>query len=139
MIEQDNWGLQQYTHPSSPERSLFRKNLSPAIHPGSASHPYVCYLTFGFTPKDATGLPPADVADELGRIEETELPDLERGSLSILVGVVLKGGVKDFIFYTSDPDEFLERAGKVRSGHPHFKLGCEVGHDPDWSHYADLP
>lgn len=73
------------------------------------------------------------------KIEELEVPSLEEHGLSVLVGVVLKGGVKDFIFYASDADEFLARATKIREAHPEFKLGCEVGHNPTWSHYADLP
>jgi hypothetical protein len=130
----DSWSLKEYRQPSSPERSYFRKNLSPSIPPGSASHPFVCYLTFGYRPKDSSGLPAAGVEDAFVRIEETEIPLLEEQELSVLVGVVIKGGVKDFIFYASDAEVFLARAA-----HPEFRLGCEVGPDPTWSHYAELP
>ncbi len=72
-------------------------------------------------------------------MEEEELPSLEEGGLSVLVGVVLKAGVKDFIFYTSNAEQFLQRASKIRDAHPEFKMGCEIGNNPTWSQYKDLP
>jgi hypothetical protein len=139
LIPEDNWTLKEYGDPTSGERSIFRKNLSPGVIPGSTSHPYVCYLTFGFSPRDSTGLSSTEVEDQLVEIEEREIPTLEAQELSVLVGVVLKGGVKDFIFYTRNPDEFLARAEAIREGHPEFIMGCEVGPNPTWSHYTDFP
>src|SRR5690606_24176894 len=94
MTATDNWSLKEYRHPSSPERSVIRKNLCPIVPPGSASHPFVCYLTFGFLPRDASGLPTAELADKFVEIEETEFPPLEEGDFSVMVGVVLKSGIK---------------------------------------------
>ena len=72
-------------------------------------------------------------------IEEREIPALEAQELSVLVGVALKDGVKDFMFYTRNPDEFLARAAVIREAHPEFNMGCEVGPNPTWSHYTDFP
>jgi hypothetical protein len=135
----DNWSLKEWRSDTTAETRIFRKNLDPAVKPGSSSHSFVCYLTFGYTPKDESGLPNSEDADRLVGIEEKELPALEAHNLSVLVGVVLAGGVKDFIYYTSAENTFLEAASRIRDAHPEFKLGCEVGPDKEWSHYAQLP
>jgi hypothetical protein len=137
--ETDNWTLAQYRDPESPQIWIFRKNQAPSVKPGSASHPHVCYLTFGYVPEDASGLPSSEDATRLQNIEATDVLDLERGGLAVLVGVALKNGIKDFIFYTSDPKEFLVRAAAIRDSHIEFKLGCEVAKDKKWSHYLDFP
>ena len=138
-VQDDNWSLTEYRDPKSPKVWVFRKNLAPTVSPGSASHPHVCYLSFNYSPRDETGLPSPEDARRLEAIEMGEIPSLERGNLSVLVGVALKEGVKDFIFYASDPHEFLDRASHIRDAHPEYDLGCEVGPNPDWSHYEDLP
>jgi len=135
----DNWSLKEWRSDTTAETRIFRKNLDPAVAPGSSSHPFVCYLTFGYAPKDASGLPTPEDADRLAAIEQSELPVLEAKNFSVLVGVVLAGGVKDFIYYTSAENTFLDAAARIRAAHPEFKLGCEVGPDKEWSHYAQLP
>jgi hypothetical protein len=135
----DSWSLKEYQRPNSREVSIFRKNLAPTVEPGSSSHQLVCYLTFGYKPRDDSGLPSALDEERLVNIEKRELPALEEHGLSVLVGVVVRGGVKDFIFYAREAEEFLERASRIRDAHPEFRLGCEVGANASWSHYEDLP
>lgn len=135
----DNWSLKEWRSDTSPEVRVFRKNLDPSVAAGSPTHPFVCYLTFQYAPKDQSGLPSPEDADRLVEIEQRDLPALEARNLSVLVGVVLAGGVKDFIYYTSDQNAFLEVAAGIRDMHSEFELGCEVGPDKEWSHYANLP
>lgn len=135
----DNWSLKEWRSDTSPEIKIFRKNMDPLIKPGSPSHPFVCYLTFGYRPRDESGLPSLEDADRLVEIEEQEIPVFEANKFAVLVGVVLSGGVKDFILYSSAQESFIELAEQIRSTYPEFRLGCEVGPDREWSHYAELP
>ena len=139
MANSEKWSLAEYADPSSDEVGIFRKNLEPSIAPGSESHPNVCFLTFHYSPADARGLPTKKDSARLATIETEEIPDLERDGLAVLVGVALKGGVKDFVFYTSDPQAFLDRASKIRDAHPEYRLECEIGPNTDWSQYEDFP
>ena len=139
MSAEGNWTLTEYTDPESPQLWIFRKNLAPAITPGSSSHPFVCYLTVHFEPRDDSGLPGTADADLLERIEARDVPAIERDNSSVLIGVALKDGVKDFVFYSSDKDEFIERATVVRDANPDFGFGLEINRDPDWAAYEDFP
>ena len=71
--------------------------------------------------------------------EEIDIPAIEIDSDSIYVASVFKGGVKDHIFYTGDPDAFLIAANQRRSRLQGFKVGLECNNDPDWSVYKDFP
>ena len=134
-----SWSLTEYSDPGSPQLWIFRKNLSPAVPPGSSSHPFVCYLTVHFEPRDASGLPGTEDADRLEVIETRDIPAIERGDSSVLIGVALKDGIKDFVFYASDRDEFIQRATVVRDAHPEFGFGLEINRDPGWAAYEDFP
>jgi hypothetical protein len=136
---ESSWSLTEYSDPESIQLWIFRKNLAPAIAPGSKTHPFVCYLTVHFEPRDESGLPDSADSDRLETIETRDIPDIERDDSSVLVGVVLKDGIKDFVFYASDKDEFIRRATVVRDANPGFGFGLEIQRDPRWAAYEDFP
>lgn len=135
----DEWSLKEYRSESSPEVRIFRKNLTPRASAESESHPFVCYFTFGYKTGRDDGLPEGADANRLMEMEQAELAVLEDENLAVAVGVALGLGVKDFVFYTGNPDRFLELAARIRDHHPEFQVGCEVAPDENWSHYADFP
>ena len=139
MSAEENWTLTEYTDPESPQLWIFRKNLAPVIAPGSPSHPFICYLTVHFEPRDESGLPTSADSDRLEKIETQDIPAIERDESSVLIGVVLKDGIKDFVFYASDKDEFIRRATVVRDANPGFGFGLEINRDPEWEAYEDFP
>ncbi len=118
---------------------VLRKNLAPAIKPATRRYPWLVYLTLHFTPRDESGLPTLEDSAALYSAEEDHLPALEADRLSVQVGAVMKPGVRDLLFYTRDPDAFLERALALREAFPQFSPICEVMRDPSWSHYDDFP
>jgi hypothetical protein len=138
-IKKDDWSLKEYQPKGSPERWFFRKNLAPEIAPRHPSYGSIAYLTFAYVPRDESGLP--SIADEetLFEIEDKELAGFEADSLAIQVGSVTKSGIKDLLFYTRDGHEFLRRAERFRSEYPQFKVGCQIGPDPQWAQYDDFP
>ena len=135
----DNWRLKEYRPKDSKEVWFFRKNLAPQIpvrHPG---YSHVAYLTFGYFPRDESGLP-ADVdTDALYRIEEEALDELSADDLAVQIAAVTKPGIKDLLFQTRDPNEFLRRAASFRSRYTQFRVECEISPDPQWSQYDDFP
>jgi len=135
----DDWSLKEFVDPDSGERTIIRKALALPVAPGDTRYSHVVYFTFTFDPRDSSGLPADEDYDELARIEEQEIPRLETDGLGVLVAVVLTKGVKDFLFYTGKPDEFLREAARIRDSQRRFRLGCEIGPDARWSHYKDLP
>lgn len=132
------WTLKQLLDPKSGTTTIVRRCVKLPVSAGDRRYGWIAYLTFLFEPRDASGLPaPAD-ADALCAIEEIDIPRLEADGLGVFVAVVLGGGVKDFLFYTRDPEEFLKRAAPIRDGATRFRVGCEISPDAMWSQYSDL-
>jgi hypothetical protein len=135
----DEWSLKEFQPKNSPERHIFRKNLFPVITPADPRYPFIAYLTFAYSPRDESGLPSSRDEEILVRVEEKEILCLEANGLSVQVGAVLKSGIKDMLFYTRNPDEFLSMAEKFRDEYPQFKVSCEIGNDAEWACYRDFP
>ena len=136
---EDNWSLKEYRPKGSPEVWFFRKNLAPEIPVRHPDYSYLAYLTFAYQPRDESGLPTTEDEEILFRIEDSGLGDLVADRLAVQIGAVTKGGVKDLLFHTRDPQEFLRRAEQFRHAHAQFRVGCEISPDPEWSQYEDFP
>jgi hypothetical protein len=103
------------------------------------AHCFVAYLTFHFEPRGESGLPSAEDSDLLAKLEGDAFAELEADGLAIHVATAMKDGMKDFLFYTRNAQEFLKRADKYRYLHHQFDVECEISPDPDWKHYEDFP
>lgn len=135
----DEWSLKVYQPEGSAERWFFRKNLRPEIGIRHPDYGFIAYLTFNYDPDDETGLPSANDEKVLFDIEDRQLMRLEADALSIHVGTVTKSGIRDYLFYTRDPEEFLRRAEFFRAGSSQFAVECEIAPDPPWKHYDEFP
>jgi uncharacterized protein DUF695 len=137
--DEDDWRLTEWCASDSSEVRYFRKNLAPRVSPRDPGYPWLFYLSFHYQPKDETGLPAADDSTILGDIEEKEIFALEEKNVAVLVGTVLKAGVKDLLFYGRDPKAFLSKAEPIRARYPEYGVEWEIIHDPTWEQYADFP
>lgn len=135
----DDWTLKEYQPKGSPQRWFFRKNIAPAIPPKHRDYGFIAFLTFHYEPRDESGLPSVEDEEVFYQFEEAQMGILEADSLSIYVAAVTKNGVKDFLFYTRDPDLFLQLAERFRSEYPQFRVACEISSDPQWDQYEDFP
>lgn len=135
----DNWSLKECRPTDSPEVWFFRKNLAPEIPVRHPDYSYLAYLTFVYEPRDESGLPTKQDEDVLFRIEESELGPLLSDGLAVQIAAVTKCGIKDLLFHTRDPQEFLRRAERFRDVYTQFQVGCEITPDPEWSQYDDFP
>ena len=133
------WSLKKFQPKNSPERHFFRKNLFPVITPADPRYAFIAYLTFVYSPRDESGLPSSSDEEILVRVEDEEILCLEAKGLSVQVGTVLKSGIKDMLFYTRDPDEFLLMAKKFRDEYPQFNGSCEIANDAEWDCYRNFP
>jgi hypothetical protein len=136
---EDNWSLKEYRPKDSPEVWFFRKNLAPEIDVRHPDYRYLAYLTFAYEPRDDSGLPTKEDNDVLFRIEDSELDPLLSDGLAVQVAAVTKSGIKDLLFHTRDPQEFLRRAERFRDTYTQFRIGCEISPDPEWAQYEDFP
>ena len=135
----DQWSGKEIAFNDSDVVAFYRKNLEPSIEPGNKEYPWIAYLTFHYKPKDSTGLPSTSDADVLFKIEDEEVNRLENDNLAIHVAAVLQDGIKDLLFYTRDPDQFLKTAEYFRDTYPDLQVECEISKDEEWGAYYDFP
>jgi hypothetical protein len=138
-MAEDDWSLIVSRPKGSAQQRVFRKNLAPAVGVRHPDYAFIAYVTFHYVPDDERGFPSPEDADALDEIERVEIPKLEADGLAILVAVVTKNGIKDFLFYTRDRLQFLTLAEKLQEAYPEFQVGCEIASDPEWKHYEDFP
>jgi len=135
----DEWSLLSMKPPNSEEIWMFRKNLGVSEISGHESLSTVVYFTVGFEPRDATGLPNPEDTKVLYDFEESVIPKIEEEARCILVASVVKAGVKDHMFYASDPDSFIRAVNGHCQALGNLKVSLEKHHDPNWEAFADFP
>ncbi len=138
-IAKDEWTLNQVSYKDSELVSFFRKNQTPAIAKGHPDYQWIAYLTFNYEPDAVRGFPSKDIHELLNRIEDEEFLLLEEGGLSVYVASVLKNGIKDNLFYTKDPQKFLDIAARFKEKYEILNVEAELIKDPKWEHYEDFP
>ncbi|MFK8010871.1 MAG: DUF695 domain-containing protein [Marinicellaceae bacterium] len=135
----DDWKLLEYKPSDSTEVWYFRKNMGAKNLLGHNSLKTLVYFTLEFLPKDQSGLPTAEDAGVLYVFEENIIPLVEDATSSVLVASVLKAGVKDHLFYVSNPELFIQVIGEYKPALSNFKISVEKSLDPKWETYTDFP
>ncbi len=135
----DEWKLVEVRPPDSKELWLFRKNIGVSEIKGLKGLSTLVYFTIKFTPKNDTGLPNEEDTKILYDFEEEVIPQVEKDACCILVASVVKGGVKDHLFYVSDPELFIQSLSNHRQELGDFKVSFEKHDDPKWGVYDDFP
>ena len=69
---------------------------------------------------------------------ETALDPLASGKSSELVHVSTGMGLKEWIFYVRDQQDFMAALNRLLEGHPPYPLQIEVYDDPQWKVWADM-
>jgi hypothetical protein len=87
---------------------------------------------------EPTGLPsPAEDA-ELGHIEDLICSSLQDQAESLLVAVITTGGMREFAFYTRDPERLKQRFEQLRNSITSHELQLMIQLDKAWGVYAQL-
>jgi hypothetical protein len=87
---------------------------------------------------ETTGLPsPAEDA-LLGEIEDVICGSLEEQAESLLVAVITTSGMREFIFYTREPQRVRERFEQLRNRIKSHEIQLMIRPDSAWRVYAQL-
>ena len=87
---------------------------------------------------EATGLPsPAEDA-QLGEIENLLRDSLQAEAESLLVAVITTSGMREFVFYTRDPQQVKRRFEQLRDDTANHELQLMIQVDKNWGVYAQL-
>lgn len=85
---------------------------------------------------ETTGLPcPAEDA-QLGEIEDIVCGSLEEQAESLFVAVITTGGMREFVFYTRDPQRVQHRFQMLRGRITSHEMQLMIQPDRTWRVYA---
>lgn len=97
------------------------------------SYPVRVRLTTDIKESTHTGLPTQTEYERLGEFEEDLMRSIEGDEGSVLAMVITSSGKREFIFQTSDPDDFRQRITDVYHDDNHgYDLYMESHSDDGW-------
>lgn len=91
-----------------------------------------------FRDADESGFPGPLESNELAQIEDDLASALEANRLCLYAASITTGGMREFVFYTSDPDQtraLIETYTKTITGH---ELQLIIRPDPKWDVYKSF-
>jgi hypothetical protein len=84
------------------------------------------------------GLPESDEGEELGVIEEHLLDSLLTDNESLFVGAITTGGMREFVFYTSSPEQVVNKFKTIQKIISTHELQLLIQLDKDWRTFKNL-
>ncbi len=132
----DSWSLSQGSHDGHPLIVRVNRGVAEAVgHPAFA---HQVGVAFPLHSPDANGFPGAEETEQLDEIEELVVARLGADRQCLHVATLSTGGMRELVFYSSDPaatDAALgELAGEVRT----HELQHIIQPDPKWRVYRQF-
>jgi len=99
---QDSWSVSEGQYDGKPLIARLNGGLKPLLADSRYQHRIGIALPFN-TPGD-DGLPSGEESWQVSEIEDLIAAELEEHHESVFAAVITTNGMREFIFYTSDPD-----------------------------------
>jgi len=84
---------------------------------------------------DENGLPTENEFSRLGSFEDRLVNAIEWDAQSILVAALTCNGEKEFVFYTGDVSEFMQRLTNMPQEEERYPITIQKYDDADWSYF----
>ncbi|MFA6571890.1 MAG: signal peptidase I [Bacteroidota bacterium] len=99
-----------------------------------APHPKLTFQVGIVTPlkTDNNGMPTGEENAQLLKMEELIRLELEKSDETLYVGTITGGGMKEFVFYTSNPKAVEGIFQKLKNKIKHHELQLMIQEDKDW-------
>ena len=87
---------------------------------------------------ETTGLPSSTEDALLGEVEDIICSSLEEQAESLLVAVITTSGMREFVFYTREPQRVRQRFEELRNRITSHEIQLLIQSDRTWRAYAQL-
>jgi hypothetical protein len=136
MEDTRGWAVAQGT--TGDDKPLFvRLKRYEAAFP-RASYPHRLDISWPASADAVDGLPtPADM-DAMQSFENRLCAVVEPDAQASLCLVLTGAGEREWIFYTRDENEFVQRLGAMPHDDAPYPIRIEYEHDPQWLYFADF-
>jgi hypothetical protein len=106
---------------------------------GSVAHyEYQVGIAVPLRDPEPTGLPSPSEDIELGQVEDAVNQALETQTESLLVAIITTGGMREFVFYTRDPEAVKRRFEQARAVITSHEIQLMIQQDKGWGVYAHV-
>jgi len=85
---------------------------------------------------EAWGLPTSDEENRLGEFEDLITQAMLPGNAALLVHTHTDSGIRNFVFYARDVEQFMLRLQGMPHPHGRFPIALHQYDDANWSFYA---
>lgn len=105
---------------------------------GSPEYQHQVGVTIPLRAPDENGFPQAEESSELNKIEDLLLSELKPDDGCLFAAVITTGGMREFVFYVSDPYNVQVTLRRVADSVQSHKVQGMIREDEDWSVYRSF-
>jgi len=132
----DSWSLFEGEWEGKP--LIARVNTALKSFAGHPNYKHQVSVAIPFRSPDENGFPSSEESSELIEIENLLCSELESQNESLFAAVLTVGGMREFVFYTSNPQGVEVKLKDLREKVYSHKLQGMIKLDEDWSVYRQL-
>jgi len=132
----ETWATAISTHSGNGRQIIFRfaKDFSPMFE--FASQPDRVILVWKY--ESETGQPLSEDHQQMNLLEDALEPITEEGDFATLALVSTGENLREWIYYSRNGDEFIDRLNVALDRSPAFPIDVHVTSDPTWANYKEL-
>lgn len=115
---------------------IFRiRNKAPSFARKS-DFPHLIAVSWPYESLRDNEMPSQDVVEQMDQFEELVETALERARQAFLSVVVTGNGVREWQWYSRDPNETMELVNEALAGCDPFPIQLSLEEDPEWEGYS---
>jgi hypothetical protein len=132
----DAWTVAEGNHNGRP--MFVRFNSGFRSFRGRSSYPHQVGIAVPLRNPEPSGLPNSTELPELSVIEDEICELLESEKESLFVAIVTTGGMQEYVFYTSSPEQVKLKFDQLRGKITSHKIQLMIQPDKDWRVFDQL-
>ena len=134
-VEQ-SWSMFQGEYDGKP--LIARANVALKPYAGHPKYSHQVGVAVPLKSPDEHGFPGSDEASELNDIEDRICAELELGNECLFAAAITTGGMREFVFYTRDPQSVEQKLKHLREVIESHTVQGLIKPDEDWGVYRQF-
>ncbi|MBF0502246.1 MAG: DUF695 domain-containing protein [Candidatus Riflebacteria bacterium] len=130
------WSIVQGQH--NDKIMIVRLNTGYKEFGGIHGYEYQVGIAVPLHSPEPTGLPSPEEDSQLGEIEDAIGASLEQQAESLFVAIITTSGMREFVFYTRDPEQVKQRFRQLQSVITSHEIQLMIRSDKDWEVYGQI-
>ena len=136
LVIEEEWGLSQGIYQDKAIFIRANRGLKKiARHP---QYPHQVGVAVPLNNPNEHGLPIRAEGEQLNDIEDQLVDALEVNNESIFAGAISTNGMREFVFYTSNPDQVTEKFKALQDKIATHEIQLLIQEDKDWLTYKTM-